>query len=270
LYLSQIPYTGLDLGPVGTIVYWLVLIVVALVLAYFILFYIVPFVNRYVRNFSARVSAVLNEPEPIRVQTARPIPPAPVSAEKVSEAVPSGYSSYNGFKSFARNGALSIEDIVKGLSQENPLPVVETAPEPIQNVEPIHEEVESINENLEPIISNTVATATKVGTDTRGLVIALVEGDRTAVFAGLRQHMRGGGTPGQLMNTIVCLVDDVYRARVDGTACDADIARRAARLTTPLLEKLVASLTTAIDSSYSDGVTGAKLAFTRALSAIGA
>jgi len=36
------------------------------------------------------------------------------------------------------------------------------------------------------------------------------------------------------------------------------------------LEKLIASLTTAIDSSYSTGVTGAKLALTRALSILGA
>jgi hypothetical protein len=26
VYLNQIPYTGLDLGPVGTVIYWLALI----------------------------------------------------------------------------------------------------------------------------------------------------------------------------------------------------------------------------------------------------
>jgi hypothetical protein len=36
------------------------------------------------------------------------------------------------------------------------------------------------------------------------------------------------------------------------------------------LEKLVTSLTTAIDATYSTGATGAKLALTRALSVIGA
>jgi hypothetical protein len=91
-----------------------------------------------------------------------------------------------------------------------------------------------------------------------------------AVFAGLRQHVRGAGAPEQLISDIVCLLDDVYRSRIDGTVCDADIARMTARLSTPTLEKLVASLATAIDSSYSTGVTGAKLALARALTVLGA
>ena len=62
----------------------------------------------------------------------------------------------------------------------------------------------------------------------------------------------------------------MYHARIDGTACDPDIARLTARLTTPQLEKLISALTTAIDSSYSTGVTGAKLALTRALAILGA
>jgi hypothetical protein len=78
------------------------------------------------------------------------------------------------------------------------------------------------------------------------------------------------GSPEQLVSGVVCLLDDVYRARVDGTACDPDIARLTARLSTTTLEKLIASLTTAIDSSYSTGVTGAKLALTRALVTLGA
>ena len=82
--------------------------------------------------------------------------------------------------------------------------------------------------------------------------------------------MRGAGAPEQLISSVVCLLDDTYRARIDGTDCDADIARMTARLSTPTLEKLIASLTTAIDSSYSTGVTGAKLALTRALTVLGA
>ena len=106
--------------------------------------------------------------------------------------------------------------------------------------------------------------------DVRGFTVALIEGDRAAVFAGLRQHVRGSGAPEQLITGAVCLLDDVYRARIDGTACDADIARMTARLSTPTLEKLIAGLATAIDSSYSTGVTGAKLALTRALATLGA
>ena len=92
-----------------------------------------------------------------------------------------------------------------------------------------------------------------------------------AVFAGLRQHIRGSGAPEKLVSETVCLLDDAYRARIDGTTdCDADIARITARLDTPTLEKLIASLATAIDSSYSAGVTGAKLALMRALTILGA
>ena len=66
----------------------------------------------------------------------------------------------------------------------------------------------------------------------------------------------------QLLSKVACLIDDVYRSRIDGTACDPELARLTARLDTPTSEKLVASLATAIDSSYSTGVTGAKLALT--------
>ena len=82
--------------------------------------------------------------------------------------------------------------------------------------------------------------------------------------------MRGGGKPEQLLSAAACLLDDVYRARIDGTACDADISRLTARLNTPHLEQLVAALATAIDSSYSAGATGAKLALARALAILGA
>lgn len=143
--------------------------------------------------------------------------------------------------------------------------------DPIQNVEPIYENVEPVYENVEPIAPVAPRTeAAGVPADVRGFTVALIEGDRAAVFAGLRQHVRGSGAPEQLITGAVCLLDDVYRARIDGTACDADIARMTARLSTPTLEKLIAGLATAIDSSYSTGVTGAKLALTRALATLGA
>jgi hypothetical protein len=82
--------------------------------------------------------------------------------------------------------------------------------------------------------------------------------------------VRGGGVPEHLVSSVVCLLDDTYRARIDGSYCDETIARLTARLDTPTLEKLISSLTTAIDSSYTDSVTGAKLAFTRALAVLGA
>mgnify|MGYP001569745994 FL=1 len=104
----------------------------------------------------------------------------------------------------------------------------------------------------------------------RGFTVALLEGDRMAVFAGLREQVRSGRSAEQLLSATVCLLDDAYRARIDGTAGDPDIARLTARLSTATLEKLIAALATAIDSSYSTGVTGAKLALTRALAILGA
>lgn len=285
LYLSQIPYTGLDLGPVGTTVYWTALIGFALALAYLVLFGVVPVANRSLREFGARVLSVLNAgtPEPpvlshaaSSVHVAPPPQKRPVVHEPhivVSEAppgmppeAPPGHSSYDGFKSFAHNGALSIEDIVKSLSRRHPSLDGEHRVEPIEKTEPVYEQVEPVYEHVEPIATE----APSVPASTRGFTAALLEGDRVAVFAGLRQHVRGGGAPEKLVSDVVCLLDDAYRARIDGTSCDADIARLSARLSTPTLEKLVAALTTAIDSSYSTGVTGTKLALTRALSILGA
>jgi hypothetical protein len=46
------------------------------------------------------------------------------------------------------------------------------------------------------------------------------------------------------------------------------VLRITGKCTTPTLETLVASLTHAVDGSYSQGMTGAKLALTRALDAV--
>ncbi len=265
IYLSQIPYTGLELGPLGTVLYWLALAAWALALAYLVLFGAVPLMSRSARSFGSRVQEALNvrEPHVAPVMVSEPAPAPVIQA-------PRGYSSYDGFKSFAHNGALSIEDIVKGLARSHPAPVFEHT-KSVRNIEPIYENVEPIATNTAQLpVESLNAEPVSAPAHTRGFIAALVEGDRAAVFAGLRQHVRGGGASEQLISPIVCLLDDAYRARIDGTDCDADIARMTARLDTPTLEKLVASLTTAIDSSYSTGVTGAKLALTRALAVLGA
>jgi hypothetical protein len=275
LYLSQIPYTGLDLGPLGTALYWLALIGWALALSYLVLFGAAPAVNRRLRSFGARIVEALNA-QPARTyatQSAAPVNSAPrLTVMHETQEAPRGYSSYDGFKSFARGGALSIEDIVKGLARSHPAPVAAPAIEPIRNVEPVYDNVEPVYENVEPIRDEAIAPVANVSAPAhvRGFVAALVEGDRVAVFAGLRQHVRGGGSPEKLISEIACLLDDAFRARIDGTPCDADIVRLTARLNTPTLEKLIAALTNAIDSSYSAGVTGAKLALTRALATLGA
>jgi len=286
LYLSQIPYTGLDLGPIGTMLYWLALIVWALALAYMLLFGAVPLTKRSLRDFVSRVLESLNARESVIADrhfasagATLAAPPVPVREPHivVSESgvaapeAPRGYSTYDGFKSFAqKNGALSVDDIVKSLSRRHPATTVSRNVEPIVHAEPVYENVEPIYEQVETIVDAARAEMTGAPASVRGFIAALVEGDRVAVFAGLRQHVRGAGAPEQLISDIVCVLDDVYRARIDGSVCDADIARLTARLSTPTLEKLVAALTTAIDSSYSTGVTGAKLALTRALAVLGA
>ena len=269
LYLSQIPYTGLDLGPVGTTLYWLALIAWSLALAYLVLFGAVPFAYGHTRRFGEKISTTLNaaqKPTDNRAPAAiaPPLPETPQASR--------GYSAYEGFKSFAHNGALSIEDIVKGLSHQTHTPIVDRvvkapAVEPIyENVEPIREHVGTTAEEHAPKANTSMHEAPQI----RGFVSSLVEGDRAAVFAGLRAYVRGGGKPERLLADAACLLDDVYRARIDGTACDADISRLTARLTTPHLEQLVAALATAIDSSYSAGITGAKLSLIRALALLGA
>jgi hypothetical protein len=289
LYLSQIPYTGLDLGTFGTLLYWAALIAWALALAYLVLFGAAPFMNRSLRRFGSRVKEALNAQsqipayagmsQHIDAAVAEPVAPAPAAKMGPYER-PRGYSSYEGFKSFANNGSLSIDDIVKGLARSHSIsaPVVEPkkieyTPKAEQNIEPVYENVEPIYENIEPIMNDPMPEAAPIASapaHIRGLVAALVEGDRTAVFAGLRQQIRGGGSSEKLVSDIAVLLDDAYRARIDGTQSDADTARLVARLDTPTLEKLVASLTTAIDSSYTTNVTGAKIALTRALAVLGA
>ena len=273
LYLSQIPYTGLDLGPVGTTLYWLALIGFTLAFAYLMLFSVAPFANRSLSNFASRVSMVLNAQELAPARVTHQEPPIVIreSSDVLHETIPEvsrGYSSYDGFKSFAHNGALSIDDLVKGLSRESVAQTVHRVASSViatAQVEPIYDHVEPIVENV-PSVTEPVS----IPADVRGLTSALVEGDRAAVFAGLRQHVRGGGAPERLVSSVACLLDDTYRARIDGTSCDPALARLTARLDTPSLERLVGALTTAIDSSYTDGVTGAKLAFTRALAVLGA
>ena len=267
LYLSQIPYTGLDLGPVGTVVYWLVLIVLSLVATYFVLFGAAPYAYRRVQMFGVRVAEAVNAPQPAPVAPAfiappePPRPDLPLEEEQEVPEAPRSYSSYEGFKSFAHEGgALSVEDIVKGLSHVRP-----TVPAPSAKMEEAVEPAAPKETPVQPAPEQEPAVA---DASVRGFVASLLDGDRPGVFAGLRQYVRGGGSPEQLLDEAARLVDEAYRARIDGTPADESVARLAARFPTPVLERIVASLVIAIDSSYADGITGAKLALSRALSVV--
>jgi hypothetical protein len=274
LYLSQIPYTGLDLGPIGTVVYWLMLVGWSIALAYLVLFGVLPYGKRKLQAFGARVSETLNAPATpaFAMKSAAPAPapyraPVFLQQEAAADEADDNYSAFDGFKSFAQSEALSVEDIVKGLARGRAAKapeVVITETAPLPEAAPVVQVVAP----KEAAPSARVEQAVPVSV--RGMVVAILEGDKEAVFAALRQHVRGGGEPEALLTPAVCMIDDVYRSRVDGTPCDESVSRLAARLDTPALEKLVASLTTAIDASYSTSVTGAKLALTRALAVLGA
>lgn len=268
VYLSQIPYTGLSLTGAGMILYWLGLVGLIGLISYFILFKLFPSIH----SFSERVvTAVRDTPTtasistpaaPVApvVQTAAVAPEVPVIAPALVEEVvapvapspredESAYSPFHGFRSFGSSEKITIDDIVKGLSR---LPAVEFVDDAVDTV------------------TDSIASAATAGTEMvkdgyRALVSALMKRDREAAFTALRAAVAGGETPERVMTQAVCAIDDVYRNRIDGAACDPELQNICAPCETKELEHMVSSLTTAVDASYSTGVTGAKLALVRAL-----
>ena len=95
-----------------------------------------------------------------------------------------------------------------------------------------------------------------------------MNGDRDRVFGTVRNLTREGGSSEDFLSEAVCALDDAYRARTEGADVHPEIARVTSDCHTSFLEKLITSLATAVDSSYSAGVTGTKLALTRALSVV--
>jgi hypothetical protein len=85
------------------------------------------------------------------------------------------------------------------------------------------------------------------------------------VFGTIRRINQAGHDAEEFMAHAICALDDAYRARLDGTPVHADVKEATDHLGTSFLERLVTALTTAVDGSYSMGVTGIKLALTRAL-----
>ena len=299
LYLSQVPYTGLDLGFWGTILYWTLLVVWSIALAYLVLFGAVPYIARAGRAFGERVSEMVNAVEVRQTVPQVPVEPRasvvtreePVMREEAPEA-PQSYSTYDGFKSFATSEALSIEDIVKGLARSTAQAIHreshDVSPEHAQ-VEPIYDRVEPIAENVEPIYDNvepieepvvTAAPRTRtqrapeapapVAAEVPAFLEALLCGNRDEVFSMTREVVRSGGSSEAFLTQATCALDDAYRARLEGTPVHKDIEKITAGIATPVLERVVTALSTAVDSSYSVGITGAKVALTRALAVLGA
>ncbi|HEY0979389.1 MAG TPA: hypothetical protein VGE23_00920, partial [Candidatus Paceibacterota bacterium] len=92
--------------------------------------------------------------------------------------------------------------------------------------------------------------------------------DRDTVFGMVRKMAREGEDTELFISHAACALDDAYRACIDGTTCHPDIAELTQGCHPSFLERLVSSLTTAVDGSYSAGMTGVKMALTRALGVV--
>jgi hypothetical protein len=309
VYLSQIPYTGLDLGPVGTVVYWAGLIIFCAALSYLVLFNLFPFLNRHIHAFGLSVAQLLNQPSgqlafaggagaaavsahaaPMH-ETPAPTSNAPTSApamhaETMTRPNPSAYTAAQGFRSFAQGEALTMDDIVKGLSRVQESAARSTNPD-VPAAQPAHvEEPHDVvtphdvlsrshqqnslgrNEMARSETSHNESPAPAITTDVRDFIAALLHGDRERVFGTIRQIVREGGDAEVFLTQVVCALDDAYRARLENTKVHPEIASLTQNCATSFLERLTGALTNAIDSSYSPGVTGTKLALARALAII--
>jgi hypothetical protein len=296
VYLSQIPYTGLDLGPVGTVVYWVLLLLICAVATYLILFMLIPFVYHRIHNFGMTVNGMLNGTDAGHGAHGGHAPahaPAPVHHIPATNHAPahtpnpSAYAAAEGFRNFAQGETLTIDDIVKGLSRIPEVQHTQATPHTTTHTEThitqdhIAEEPATYHTASEVISSHVPvhapahaptaraeAPAAAISTDVRDFCDALLKGDRDTVFSTLRQIVREGGDAETFITQVVCALDDAYRNRVDGTKVNAEIAQITKNCATSFLERLTGALTNAVDSSYSPGITGSKLALTRALAVV--
>jgi hypothetical protein len=307
--LSQIPYTGLDLGFFGTIVYWLMLILWSLAAAYLVLFALLPRLLKSTKTFTHSVqdavhttSAMNNSHYPSHsnqsahsTYNAHALPVASVSAEPTHYAhvAPKAYApvadmhaaskapahtSHQGFRSFGTDATLTIDDIVKGLSRESGMVFESEKPVSKNLISEAHTEVapsvklqsseKSVTHEAIHAAVSAPQTHMSLSDDVSGFISSLLAGDRDAVFSTMRGITKSGGDTADFLSQAVCALDDAYRARVDGTHVHPDIARITSDLHTSFLERMVTSLATAVDSSYSAGITGTKLALTRALALV--
>ena len=182
---------------------------------------------------------------------------------------------HDGFRAYASGETLTIDDIVKGLAREaaaNPTAsahsltpaFVAAVEEPVHA--PVMEQVQYEAPTPRPMAEATHATP--FNEDVRAFIEALLRGDRETVFGTIRGITRNGGDSEAFLTHAVCALDDAYRSRVDGSTCHPDILAATADCHPSFLERVVTSLTTAVDGSYSTGITGVKLALTRALAVV--
>ncbi len=271
VYLNDMPYTGLDLGPVGTALYWTMLVLWSGAAAYLVLFNVMPFALRRVQNFGQDVKHSLNSEhliaDDVHAHAGAHIAASTAYAPTGPAEVAKSYSSYEGFRSFAQGSHLTIDDIVTGLARESapahaPVEPMVVAPEAAL---PSHSE--SIAVAAAPAPRAPMASF-EVAENVPAFISALLSGNKEAAFESIRQVTRAGEASEEFLTHAIVALDDAYRAKIDGSAVHPAIAALTNNCAPAFLEKVIGALTTAVDGTYSTGVTGVKLAVTRALSVV--
>ncbi|MDP3402998.1 MAG: hypothetical protein Q8S35_03545, partial [bacterium] len=263
-----------ELGPAGTVIYWIMLIGWSAALAYLVLFNAVPFAFGRAKRFGGNVKQALNSetPAPVSHGHNEPVAHAAAHSAHAAPAAPTkatGYNAHDGFRSFAASEGLTIDDIVKGLSREIEQKQVYEAPAPASTHQEVMQAVQEETPAPAPrYVPAAAPVAAPMNADVRDFIAALLNGDRDTVFGMIRSMARQGEDTEAFVSHAACALDDAYRACIDGTTCHPDIAELTNGCHPSYLERLVASLTTAVDGSYSAGMTGVKMALTRALSVV--
>lgn len=234
--LSQIPYTGIELGPIGTVIYWVFLVVWSGAVAYITLFKLFPFLGRKMLALGGEVQYIVDDVKEGTME---------VMEAKHDDIQMEGFDPHP-----SNEESLSIEDIVRGLSRK-------------QEQAPVVEEEEVFDTDVITEMSQPPVAEPTSGDDVRFLN-ALMHGDRDTTFGILRRSVRNGQRPEVVLEGVIVHLDSAYRARVEGAPCSDDVRRACAACDTGLLEEVIAALTSAIDTTYSHAGTGAKLALTRA------
>lgn len=271
LYLADLPYTGLDLGPIGTALYWIALIVWSVALAYLIFWSLAPLALK-------RVQSGVKHPAPATAHQSEPVAPvAETHVVAVAHSTPKlpATVSYEDFKSEVQSmgTALSIEDIVKGLSRhaadERAYTDMSAQKEIEEVIAPVTEQINQITERA-PIAARQAVppTATALPHDVPAFISALLNAEKETVFSMIRELNRAGHDVEDFLTHVVVALDDAYRAKIDGTPVHPEVAKVCIDCAPSFLERVVSALTTVVDGSYMTGVTGVKLALTRALHAV--
>jgi hypothetical protein len=274
VYLSEMPYTGLDLGPIGTLVYWLMIVLWSMAAAYLVLFVLAPkffgagaaagavaSTGGHLPGYGPQAAPEAVHEAAHNAATAHLMAQQSVMAAPVRSAAP---VARDGFRSFAAtSGALTIDDIVKGLSRESGMAFTPGASNYAPKASAYAEAPQAAVERETPVQATTAYSD-----DIPGFLEALLNGNRDEVFGTVRSINKQGGDAEHFLTQAVCALDDAYRARVEGGTCHPEIAKITKDCHTSFLERIVTSLATAVDSSYSAGVTGTKLALTRALAIV--